>query len=114
MAGPQVRHLDRLILQAAKDTGARPGQASDASAVPDAVRLDVALLTRGLEVVRGSHPSAWVGAQAEKVACRGQFPLLGALPPMVVYQCLVPDAVEECLPQAVGPERRFETVLGAV
>jgi hypothetical protein len=114
LAGPQVRHLDRLILQAAKETTVRLGQtASGASAVPDAVRLDVALLTRGLEVVRGSHPSAGVGVRAEQAACLG-FPPLGALPLMAVYQCLVPYAVEECLPRAGVPARRFETVLGAV
>jgi hypothetical protein len=80
----------------------RLGQtASDAWAVPDAVRLGVVRRAH-LEAVRGYHPSAWVGAPASKAALPYQSPRRDALPLMVVYPCFAPGAVEDCPPPAVG------------
>jgi hypothetical protein len=61
-----------------------------------------------LEVVRGSRPSASVDAPARKAACLCQHPPPDALLLMVVYLCLAPDAVEECLPPGVALERLLD------
>jgi hypothetical protein len=49
-----------------------------------------------------------VDARAQKAARLCQHPQTDALPLTVAYQCLAPDAVEECPPPGVALERQLD------